>query len=150
MKRILFSFVLGTLAWLLVGNAHAATPAEATALVTEAIQYIADHGTEQAFQKISDQAGPFVKGETYLFVVAFDGNTLAHGGNPKLVGKSLKELRDANGTLFIQKMIDQAQKGPGWVDYKWTNPTTKKVQDKTTYVVPVPGANALIGCGIYK
>lgn len=128
-----------------------ASPADdATTLVNDAITYIATNGAPKGFATISDPQGPFVKGETYLFVVDFDGNTLAHGGNPKLVGKSLRDLRDADGRPFIAEMIDQARKSSGWVNYKWTNPTTKKVQEKTTYVAPIPGLSALIGCGVYK
>jgi signal transduction histidine kinase len=48
-------------------------------------------------------------------------------------------------------MIDTAKsKGSGWVDYMWTNPQTKKVEPKSTYVVKVPEFEGLIGVGIYK
>jgi cytochrome c len=150
MKRYLLK--LAAIALACIGlNAHAASPAEdAVTMVNDAIKTISTDGKEKAFAAISDPKGAFVKGEVYLFIVANDGSVLAHGGNPKLIGKSLKELRDADGKLFIQEMIDQAKKAPGWVDYKWTNPTTKKIQAKTTYVAPVPGVEAMIGCGIYK
>jgi signal transduction histidine kinase len=83
--------------------------------------------------------------------VADDGLVLAHGGNPKLVGKNMKDLRDANGKAFIAEMIEKSKTtGAGWVDYKWTNPTSKKAEDKTTYVHPLPAGHAFIGCGIYK
>jgi len=45
-----------------------------------------------------------------------------------LIGKNLAELKDAEGKLFVQKMIEVAKKeGKGWVDYQWTNPVTKKL-----------------------
>jgi signal transduction histidine kinase len=37
----------------------------------------------------------------------------------------------------------------GWVDYKWINPETKKIGDKSSYVLPV-SADVFVGCGIYK
>ena len=38
--------------------------------------------------------------------------------------------------------------GEGWVDYKWPNPTTKKVEGKSSYVKKV--GDLIIGVGIYK
>ncbi|HLP08917.1 MAG TPA: cache domain-containing protein [Opitutaceae bacterium] len=150
MKRLLFAFVATALLRGLPTAALAAPADDAKALVDEAIAYIAANGAEKGYEAISAPQGSFVKGETYLFVIDFDGKVFAHGGNPKLVGKSLLELRDADGKPFIQELIDQAKKTSGWVEYKWTNPATKKVQEKTTYVVPIPGRSALIGCGVYK
>ncbi len=59
-------------------------------------------------------------------------------------------LQDADGKFFIQEMIESAKKGGGWVDYKWTNPETKRIQDKSTLIKPLPGIDAFLGCGIYK
>lgn len=150
MKRALLAFTALALLCCPPSAALASPTDDAITLVNDAIKYIAANGPDKAFEAISTPQGPFVKGETYLFVVDYDGKTLAHGGNPKLVGKSLKELRDADGKLFIQELIEQAKKSPGWVNYKWTNPTTKKVQEKSTYAAPIPGLGAMIGCGIYK
>jgi len=123
---------------------------DATTLVKDAVALVKAEGKDKAFAAFNDPAGKFVKGDLYIFVVDNDGNTLAHGGNAKLIGKNMKELKDADGKLFIQAMIDKAKSGGGWVDYKWTNPTTKKLQDKSTYVLPLEGLNAFAGCGIYK
>jgi hypothetical protein len=39
-------------------------------------------------------------------------------------------------------------KGSGWVNYSWTNPVTKKVGPKTTYIQVVDGY--WVGCGYFK
>ncbi len=39
-------------------------------------------------------------------------------------------------------------KGSGWIDYKWPNPVTKAVEQKSTYVEKVD--DVVVGCGIYK
>jgi cytochrome c len=58
-------------------------------------------------------------------------------------------LKDADGKFFMKEIIKTAaEKGKGWVDYKWMNPVTKKVVDKTTYVEKVDGY--VFGCGVYK
>ena len=53
------------------------------------------------------------------------------------------------GKFFVQEGVQMAKtKGSGWVDYKWTNPTTKKVEAKSTYVKKVD--ELIFCCGIYK
>jgi cytochrome c len=60
-------------------------------------------------------------------------------------------LKDADGKYFMREMVKVAQtKGTGWVDYKWTNPVSKKIEHKSSYVKRVGNENLLIGCGIYK
>ena len=76
-------------------------------------------------------------------------NVLAHGANQKLVGKNVAELKDADGKLFMKEMAEMAKKGGGWVDYKWSNPATKKVQAKSSYILPLD-SGLFVGCGIYK
>ena len=126
------------------------TSTEAEAMVSKALELIKSQGKDEAFKAFTGKAEGFVKEDLYIFVVQYDGLTVAHGGNDKIVGKNMKDLKDADGKLFIQAMIEKAQAGGGWVDYKWTNPETKKVQDKSTYVQPVEGMEAFVGCGIYK
>jgi len=64
---------------------------------------------------------------------------LAHGANEKLVGKVLIDLKDQNGKQFMRELVDvAATKGEGWVDYDWANPTTKKVEGKSTFVKAHP------------
>ena len=90
-----------------------------------------------------------MKGDLYIFVNTIEGITEAHGQNPKLVGKEMHELKDADGKFFIKEISEVAKtKGKGWVDYKWINPVTGKILEKTTYCQRV--GDVYIGCGIYK
>jgi cytochrome c len=75
---------------------------------------------------------------------------LAHGSNPKLVGKDLIGLKDPEGKFMVQMAIDVAKtKGHGWTDnYKFKNPTTEKLQEKAMYVERV--GDSYVGVGIYK
>lgn len=150
MKTTLTALFALTLAAGLATHCLGAPADDATALVKDAAAFIKAEGKDKAFAAFNDPAGKFVKGDLYIFVVDYEGATLAHGGNAKLVGKNMKDLKDANGKLFMQDMIQKARSGGGWVDYKWTNPTTKKVQEKSTLVQAIEGANAFLGCGIYK
>jgi cytochrome c len=114
---------------------------EAQQLVDNALKYCKDHGKEKAIEAFNDSKGQFVNGELYIFMFDTEGLCLAHGYNPKLVGKNLNDLKDANGVLFIQQFAKMVKNGGGWVDYQWTNPETKKVQDKSSYVKGVEGTN---------
>jgi len=52
---------------------------------------------------------------------------VSHGANKKLIGQHILGNKDTDGKLFIQEILDKAQKqGTGWVDYKWSNPVSKK------------------------
>ncbi len=73
----------------------------------------------------------------------------AHPQNPKLVGKNMLEVPDVDGKLFRKDIVEIARKkATGWVDYKYKNPATGKIELKTTYVMGVD--DVAICCGIYK
>jgi cytochrome c len=129
---------------------YADDKAKAVSLVDEGIAYINKNGKDKAFKEFTRKNGMFTKGELYIFAVDFKGMTLGHGGNDKLVGKSMYDLKDSDGNYFIRKFIDVAkEKGQGWVDYKWSNPKTKMIEQKSTYVKRIPGSDYFLGCGIY-
>jgi signal transduction histidine kinase len=148
MKKIIAAILINLL---LASFSFAAggTADEAKALVNKAVAYVKAEGKENAFAEFTNQKGKFVDRDLYIFAVDFNGVTLAHGGNAKLVGKELSGLKDADGNYFIKKFIELAKtKGSGWVDYKWVNPVTKKIESKATYVQKVD--NFFLGCGVYK
>ncbi|OGP70699.1 MAG: hypothetical protein A2Z73_02910 [Deltaproteobacteria bacterium RBG_13_60_28] len=125
------------------------TADEAKALAEKAVAYFKANGKDKAIAAFNDPKGEFVKEDLYIFMMDSECNTLAHGANQKLVGKNVGELKDADGKLFMKEMAAMSKKGGGWVDYKWTNPETKKIQDKSTYILPLEGG-LFVGCGIYK
>jgi len=125
------------------------TEEEAKEIVHKAAQFLKTNGKEKAFLEFSKTTGQFVKGDLYVFAIDMEGLTVAHGGNPGLVGKHMFELKDAEGKRFIRELVDVARKqGSGWVDYKWLNPVNGKVLAKSTYCVCVDDIS--LGCGIYK
>lgn len=127
------------------------TADQAKALVEKGLAHIKAVGVEKAAEDFSSKEGKWHEKDLYVFLQKFDGTTVAHGGNKGLVGKNMIDLKDANGQAFIKSMIDTAKaKSSGWVDYMWTNPQTKKIEPKSTYVVKVPDFDGLIGVGVYK
>lgn len=126
------------------------TPDEAVAMVKKAVALIKSDGKEKAFAAISDPANTaFHDRDLYIYVYDLNGIALAHGNNPKMVGKPLITLKDNEGKPMIKEMVDLAKsKGKGWVDFKWPNPVTKAVEAKSGYIEKVD--DMLVGSGIYK
>ncbi|WP_170298931.1 cache domain-containing protein [Massilia eburnea] len=123
---------------------------EAVAMVKKAAAMIKAEGKEKAFAAFADAGNKdFHDRDLYVFVYDLNGVNLAHGNNPKMVGKNLLELKDQEGKPLIRQMVDVAKtKGKGWVDYKWPNPVTKAIEAKSSYVEKVD--DMLVGSGIYK
>lgn len=131
------------------GAANVGTADEAVAMVKKAAAYIAANGREKAFAEISNPSGQFKDRDLYIAVLDKTGLTLAHGGNGKLIGKPMAELKDVDDKYFIKAFLDvAATKGSGWVDYKWPNPVSKVIEKKSTYVEKA--GDLVIICGIYK
>ncbi|MYN17945.1 histidine kinase [Rugamonas sp. FT107W] len=126
------------------------SPDEAVAMVKKAVALIKSDGKEKAFAAISDPANTtFHDRDLYIYVYDLNGVALAHGNNPKMVGKPLIGLKDNEGKPMIKEMVDLAKsKGKGWVDFKWPNPVTKAVEAKSGYIEKVD--DMLVGSGIYK
>jgi len=129
---------------------HAATADEAKAMSEKAAAYIKQVGPEKAFADFTRPDGGFVNGELYVFCYDHDGNNLAHGGNPSFVGKNLLHMKDPDGkepNAMITELAF-AGAGAGWVDFKWPNPVSKKIEAKSAYVIRT--GDAVCGVGYYK
>jgi cytochrome c len=129
--------------------AGAATPEEAKALSERAAAYIQSVGEAKAFADFSRPDGGFTQGELYVFCYDHDGVNLAHGANPLFVGKNLQHLKDPDGKEPNVDIIAIGfGKGEGWVDFKWPNPITKKIEPKSAYVIRTN--DVVCGVGYYK
>ena len=122
---------------------------EAVAMVKRVQDMFKKDGPDTTFKAITAKVAEFHDRDLYPFVYDLSGINVAHGADPTLVGKNLINVKDDNGKLLIQEIIAVA-KGPGsgWVDYKFTHPITKKIQDKTTYCERVD--DVIICSGAYK
>lgn len=125
------------------------TADQAMAMVRKAADYLKANGRDKAFAAFNDPKGQFRDRDLYIMVYDMKGFNLAHGANPKLIGKDLIQLRDPNGIFLIKEFVETAKsKGSGWINYQWPNPVTQAVEAKSTYVEKVD--DLIIGCGIYK
>jgi signal transduction histidine kinase len=144
------TFVVTTMAFSAEPEITSKEP-KAVALVEKGLAYIKEVGKEKAIEAFNNKDGKFVEGEFYLFGYTLKGVCIVMGVNPKMIGQDLYEMVDADGKMIIQDFIKIATTdGKGWSHYKWSNPTTKKIQDKSSYVVYVKDADMILGCGFYK
>lgn len=148
MKSVI-SAVLAT-AVLALSSAHASEdPAVATAMVDKGAAFMKKNGKDALIAAINAKSPEFVNGDTYLTMRAMDGTQLAHPTNPKLIGKNMVVLPDADGKLFRKEIIEGAQKtGKGWVDYRYNNPTSGQIEKKSTYYMK--SGDVILEAGIYK
>ncbi len=129
--------------------ADSATAKDAEAMVKKAVAYIKANGKDKGYAEITNLKGQFKDRDLYLSVFGFDGKTVAHGANEKMVGKVLIDLKDVDGKEFYRERLELAKtKASFWQDYKFTNPVTKKVEPKSAYCERLD--ETVVCGGIYK
>ena len=141
-----------TLLCLAIGSACAAEPTEkdAIAMAEKGAAFMKAHGKEEMMKKITAKDPDYVQGSLYVDMRDINtGIVLAHPINPTIVGKDLLDVPDASGKKYRRDIIELAQKkGKGWVDYQYKNPSSGKIEPKTTYILRV--GDVVLEAGIYK
>jgi len=144
-----FTKVLAAFALTFALSTHAAgNPKEAQVLVKAAIVDFKADGTAM-FAKVTAKDAKYVKDDLYVTVYDMTGKCVAHGANPKQVGKDLIDLKDPDGKAFVKERVEIAKtKGSGWQDYKFSNPVDKKIEAKTAYLEK--SGDYIFACGAYS
>ena len=144
--------VVATALTLSCAGAQAAEPTEkdAIAMAERGAAMVKAKGKEEVMKRITSKDPEFVQGSLYIDMRDVKtGIVLAHPYNPSIVGKDLTDVPDANGKKYRREIIElAAAKGKGWVDYQYKNPTTGKIEPKTTYILLVDGV--VLEAGLYK
>jgi len=125
-----------------------ATPEQAMSILWRAVDELQRKGSA-AFAAFNDLNGGFVRDDTYVFVVGIQDRRMhAHGANPRLVGRKVAELKDAEGKPIIAEMLQiMAATEEGSLDYKWRNPVTGAIESKRTFLRRV--GDYMVGVGYY-
>jgi cytochrome c len=124
---------------------------EAVAMVQRVEDTFKKDGADATFKTVSDPSSKeFHDGDLYPFIYNMAGVYVAHGARPALIGKNLIDIKDQDGKYLIREMVDLLKmKQSGWIDYKWPNPQTNKIEDKSSYVEKL-GDNYFVGVGVYR
>jgi signal transduction histidine kinase len=148
MKRITLSALFVALLLAFTTPAFAAsfgTAEEAKAMLEKAVVAIkADKAA--ALAKFTKGEGGFKDRDLYPFCGGPDGMFTAH---PKLVGKSLKELKDKSGKALGEEIYAKAKEGTiSEVSYMWPRPDSTEPVQKLSYITKV--GDQVCAVGYYK
>ncbi|WP_070967001.1 methyl-accepting chemotaxis protein [Vibrio sonorensis] len=83
----------------------------------------------------------------YVFIGDKDGIQLASGVK-SLIGTNIKPLKDMDGFMFVEALYDIANKGGGFVDYRFKNPDSGEGAPKTSYARGFAPWQWMIGSGM--
>ncbi|WP_243359017.1 cache domain-containing protein [Fundidesulfovibrio terrae] len=149
MKKAFVALLMFALLASIAFAQQSGTKDEAVALVKKAVAHYKSVGKEKAFADFNDKNGPFVDRDLYIVVYDMNGNCLAHGANAKQIGKNLMELRDPDGNYFVKERVELGKtKDSFWQNYKFINPVSKQIENKSMYMEKIDGL--LFGCGAYN
>lgn len=147
--RAFSSFVAAlmlTIAFCFGGTALAGgkgTAQEAKAMAEKAAELLRAEGPERAYAAFSEVGGPFLNRNLYVFVWDSTGKCVFNAGLPAIIGKTLIDLKDPDGVMFVRSFI--AVKDTGWVEFKGANPATQKIERKANYIIAVGDLRVGVG-----
>lgn len=123
-----------------------ATPSRAVDLVKDGYEFLKKHGLTAAVQEFSSrQSDVFRYGDLYLVLWNMKGVVVAHGANLDSIGLNQYDLKDEDGKYYVREIIDKANKGGGWVDFKLKNAFQSIYVER----VDLGSDNFVIGSGLY-
>jgi cytochrome c len=142
--------------------AQSAVKDECVALCKDAAKFVNEKGLDAAIAEIGNKEGKFVTKNTYVYLMDFKGDRLAHPyaapKDPKIL--PLFEMKDTTGKLFIQEQLEVAKtKGEGWTEYMYPKPEELKKpipykekvsSKKLSYVYRVPGKDLFVVAGFFE
>jgi methyl-accepting chemotaxis protein len=96
----------------------------------------------------ADANKQFSDRDMYVFAVDKSGVYQAFAGNTSKLGGNVANVPGVDGAKFVHDAFSVPSVG-GWIDYSIINPTSGKVDTKTSFMVCVED-NLALGCGVYK
>jgi len=128
--------------------ADRASPDDAKVLAEKAAAHFKDVGPEKAIADFMKADGAYVDRDLFVVTYSPDGKVLS-GLIPALIGKDANSFKDVDGKEFGKEIIAKANaEKTGWVEYRMTNPATKKIEQKVSYLIKV--GDYVVFVGAYK
>jgi cytochrome c len=91
-------------------------------LVAKASQYVEGHGKTASVDIFSTKRdNTYRYGDLSITLYDSKGIVVASGANDELIGKNMFNDKDEDGNLYIQRILQQAHTGGGWVPCKIKN-----------------------------
>ena len=131
-----------------VTKSERGTPAEAKAMLRQAIDHYNSAGRQQALADFTAKKPPFGDRDLYVACIGADHTIIANGGFPSYVGLSVDGWKDVNGNSVGRAAWDAAKRGEESISYQWINPVTHKMEPKVFFVQKV--GDDVCGVGAYN
>lgn len=148
--RLIFILLFGISITPLANAAEKLSQDAVKALTLEAANLITEQGLDAARPNFYSE-GKFKHGEIYVNVINGAGTWLVYPPRPAGEGQSVINVKDADGRFLVKDIIEIAEKsGEGWVEYRWLNPVSNKIEPKITFVKKIPNKDLITYIGIYK
>ena len=133
-----------------VGRAQeTVTPQEVIDMVREAAEYLAANG-DAVLDEFNDPNGPWVYGDTYVFVMDCENDVYAAHPMSDIVGRHIDEFVDARGN---QSGVEECAAGDipegAWVELYWHTLDSDEMMRKVNYIYRLPGSHYTLASGIY-
>jgi len=126
------------------------TQDDARRIALKAAALVKDKGLDAA-RSAFDTDGEFKFGEIYVNVISDKGVRLIYPPAPAGENVDALDAQDVDGKYLVKDIIDLAKtKGEGWTQYRWTNPQTRKIAEKKTFVKDVPERGVIVYVGVYE
>jgi signal transduction histidine kinase len=88
-------------------------------------------------------------GELYVFVLDGSGIFVAHGAMPELVGTSIYDIVDIQGTNIGDLFAENRSPYGKWIEYWWPNPATESPESELKLTWAKTSFEYHFGVGIY-
>ncbi len=125
-------------------------PEQARKITLRAVDLIVAKGLDAAAAEFN-RDGEFKHGEIYVNVIDFGGVWKVYPPRPAGVGMSVINVKDPDGRDIVRDILSVARDaGEGWVEYRWLNPSSNRIEPKVTFVKRVPGQDLVAYVGVYR
>jgi TRAP-type uncharacterized transport system substrate-binding protein len=126
------------------------TREQAIAMVHRAQEMFKKLGPEGAFQAVRHKAPGTIDRDLYVYILDMNGVVMANGAIPTMTpGTNLYNVRDQNGKYFVREKLELCKANrPGWVDFRFLNPQTQTIDDKSSYVERM--GDYCVAVGVYQ
>ena len=111
-----------------------AKPADAKDLLKKMVDYAKTNGCDKAIAEIQSGSSFKIYKNAFASASSVAGISLANARVPALVGKSILDIKDAEGKPFIRTSLENRKKNLTEVhltEYKWMDTKTNKVETRT-------------------
>lgn len=87
--------------------------------------------------------------DDYFFAYLLDGTTIVQPLRPEMEGTNQLGMVDPAGVRIIERLIEEAKKGGGYVRYMFARAGKEQPSPKISYALPIEAWGWMVGSGVY-